>query len=130
MSRAYSLCLPMPPSTNHYWGQAGKRRYLTAKAELFREVVAARCKDAKVTRLSGRLSLMAWLCPPDKRKRDLDNFCGKALLDALQHGGMYEDDSQIDHLEVRRGPIRKGGGVDVIVCELGLTTWPAGMVEG
>lgn len=118
---AYSLCLPMPPSTNHYWGTSGKRRFLTGKATLFRQVVAARCQEAGVKPLQGRISVMAWLCPPDKRKRDLDNFCGKALLDALQHAGMYADDSQIDHFESRRAGIKKGGGVDVIVCEMGET---------
>jgi crossover junction endodeoxyribonuclease RusA len=120
MGMAYSLCLPMPPSTNHYWGVSGHRRFLTAKALLFRQIVAARCLDARVEPLQGRISVMCWLNPPDKRVRDLDNFCGKALLDALKHGGMYRDDSQIDHLEARRGKVTKGGGVDVIVCEMGM----------
>ena len=118
MGMAYSLCLPMPPSIIHYYVNTPKGKALTAKAKLFREVVAWRCREAHVEPLQGRISVMVWLCPPDKRKRDLDNFAGKALLDALQHAGMYRDDSQIDHLEVRRAPIKKGGGVDVIVCEM------------
>jgi crossover junction endodeoxyribonuclease RusA len=39
--------------------------------------------------------------PPDRRRRDLDNLL-KPTLDALQHGGVYEDDSQVDLLVVRR----------------------------
>jgi crossover junction endodeoxyribonuclease RusA len=118
MGMCYSLTLPMPPSTNHYYASRGGRRFLTRKALLFRLVVQARCLDASIKPLQGRLSVMAWLNPPDKRKRDLDNFCGKALLDALKHAGCYDDDSQIDHLEVRRGKVMKGGCVDVIVCEM------------
>lgn len=115
----YSLVLPFPPSTNHYWGTRGKARYLTDRAVEFRAAVAWRCKQAKVEPLQGRVSVMAWLCPPDRRRRDLDNFVGKAVLDALQHAGVYADDSQIDHLEVRRGGVVAGGRLDVIVGELG-----------
>ena len=45
--------------------------------------------------------------PPDKRKRDLDNIL-KSLLDALQHAGMYPDDSQIDVLSIARKTTFKG----------------------
>jgi crossover junction endodeoxyribonuclease RusA len=41
--------------------------------------------------------------PPDRRRRDIDN-CLKSLLDALQHGGAYADDSQIVRLFIEKGP--------------------------
>jgi crossover junction endodeoxyribonuclease RusA len=51
---------------------------------------------------------------PDRRARDLDNL-PKALLDALTHAGLWEDDSLIDELHIFRcGPI-KGGCVVVQV---------------
>lgn len=43
----------------------------------------------------------------------------KALLDALQAAGCYEDDSQIDQLIVRRRYQKKGGFVLVKVEDLG-----------
>lgn len=46
------------------------------------------------------MELSVTLCPPDKRKRDMDNFAGKALLDALTLAGVWADDSpdpQTDH---------------------------------
>ena len=46
--------------------------------------------------------------PPDKRRRDIDNV-QKALLDALQHGGAYGDDSQIVRLTIEKGDPLDGG---------------------
>ena len=38
--------------------------------------------------LSGNLSVAIDMCPPDRRRRDVDNI-QKSLLDALMHGGAY-----------------------------------------
>jgi crossover junction endodeoxyribonuclease RusA len=62
--------------------------------------------------------------PPDHRRRDIDNLI-KATADALQHAGVYEDDSQVDLLVVRRcEPDRPRGHVEVRVEELPLTRCP------
>ena len=46
--------------------------------------------------------------PPDRRRRDLDNL-KKALLDALTHARVWQDDWQVDDLRVgRRAPIKNG----------------------
>lgn len=66
--------------------------------------------------LPGRLRVRIKVCPPDRRRRDLDNV-QKALLDALEHGGVYADDGQIDRIEVERGPVTPGG---CVVVEVGL----------
>jgi crossover junction endodeoxyribonuclease RusA len=55
--------------------------------------------------------------PPDRRRRDLDNAM-KALLDALGHGGVYEDDGQIDRLEIERGTVVPGGKVVVRITSM------------
>ena len=46
--------------------------------------------------------------PPDRRRRDIDNM-QKALLDAMQHGGAYLDDSQIVRLAIEKGLPLAGG---------------------
>jgi len=51
--------------------------------------------------------------PPDRRRRDLDNLL-KSVLDALEHAGLYADDSQIDLLVTRRRMLVSGG--KLIVC--------------
>jgi crossover junction endodeoxyribonuclease RusA len=45
------------------------------------------------------LSIMAYY--PDQRRRDIDNLL-KAPLDALTYAGLWEDDSQIQALSIRK----------------------------
>jgi len=56
------------------------------------------------------------LHPPDRRRRDLDNAM-KALLDSLEHAGVYDDDSQIDDLRIVRGGIVPGGACVIEIRE-------------
>lgn len=59
--------------------------------------------------------LLAKVCPPDGRRRDLSNAI-KVLEDALVGGGVMDDDQQVDELHWYRGPIdRPHGYVDVTV---------------
>lgn len=99
-----ALMLPYPPSVNHYWRRVGRRTILSEEGRTFKErvahVVASEHRD-KALPLKGDVSLNVILCPPDKRKRDLDNVL-KALLDSLEYAGVYEDDAQVMHLEIRR----------------------------
>jgi len=61
--------------------------------------------------------------PPDRRRRDLDNI-QKPVLDALEHAGVYEDDSQVDLLITRRGPVSDGGSIRVQIEPLPLAKCP------
>ena len=63
-----------------------------------------------------RLSVMMVFRPRSKRICDIDNRI-KPVLDALQDAGVYDDDSQVDHLEMTRGLQMKGGGVVVFIGE-------------
>jgi crossover junction endodeoxyribonuclease RusA len=108
--------LPFPPSVNHYWRRVGPRTLISRGGRRFRDAVAGVLAAQGVAPLLGRLSVQVIACPPDRRKRDLDNL-PKALLDALQHGGAYLDDSQIDRLEVERGSVVPGGKVIVVLKE-------------
>jgi crossover junction endodeoxyribonuclease RusA len=63
---------------------------------------------------NARLKMSIGLNPPDKRKRDLDNPI-KPLWDALQHAGLFDDDSQIDKYDVVRGNQEKGGKCLVLI---------------
>lgn len=109
--------LPYPPTVNHYYGQARNgKKFIKPKGKKFRldvqEIVAQ--KQAKT--MEGRVSVFIAIYPPDKRKRDIDNVL-KALLDALTKAGVWDDDEQIDVLEIRRNTNVKGGLVKIVISE-------------
>lgn len=109
------LLLPFPPTTNTYWRTWKGRMILSARGRQYRtDVMAAILGNGKPNTFTGRLAVMIQFSPPDRRRRDLDNFT-KGLLDALQHAGVYEDDSQIDDLHLKRGPIVEHGEALVII---------------
>jgi len=56
------------------------------------------------------------LYPPDKRRRDLDNY-QKALFDSLTHARVWADDSQIKRFTVEWGVLTKGGKAEVTITE-------------
>lgn len=70
-------------------------------------------------RLEGELSVSLQLVPPDRRKRDIDNY-NKALLDALTHSGLWSDDSQIKSLAIEmQAPNKHNPHAAVVVSTLG-----------
>lgn len=115
------LALPFPPSVNAYYRSVAnpKRKgqvmvLISKKGREYRKAVANAVRlqwpQLPIRALTGRLSVTVFLSPPDKRKRDIDNY-HKALFDALTHAGVWEDDSQIDDkFTVRCVPV-KGGAV-------------------
>lgn len=99
------ITLPWPPSVNRYWRSVNGRVLIAAAGRQYRmgvELVAAiknfkRHGDANVV-----VRINAWF--PDKRRRDIDNVL-KAPLDALTSARVWNDDSQIVYLSIRRAGI-------------------------
>lgn len=108
--------LSYPPSVNHYWRRVGERTLISRAGRKYRKQVADELALQGVVAAEGSVGLFVSVHPPDRRRRDLDNIL-KALLDALQHGGAYRDDSQIDTLEVVRSDVLPSGKVTVLVME-------------
>lgn len=108
------LTLPFPPTVNHMWGFAGKRKYLKKEAHEFRRLVQEACIEANA-KIDGRIAIFIALYPPNNRKFDLDNRI-KALQDALEHAGVYLDDEQIDTIICVRRNVIKGGMCKVVLC--------------
>jgi len=88
-----TLDLPFPVSVNRLWrggkGRVFKSRQYTAWLYDAGNALVAQ-KPGKV---DGTYSLSVALSPPDKRKRDLDNFSTKAISDLLVAHGVVTDDS-------------------------------------
>lgn len=122
MDRAeVTITLPFPPSANRYWRYVtikGAPRVLISKAgRQYREAVGACLVAARARPLADDLAVEITLHPPDRRKRDADNSL-KCLLDSLQHGGLFEDDSQITDLTVRKRHPVEGGKAMVRVVQV------------
>ncbi len=97
-----------PPSVNHYWRRVGARTLISRGGRAFRSQVCSILAACGVQSLTGALVVDIRVHPPDRRRRDVDNV-QKALLDALEHGGAYVDDSQIIRLSIEKAnPIRGG----------------------
>ncbi len=110
-----TLAVSFPPSVNHYWRhvvlplkrntadgrQAFRVQALISedgrkyKRTVCREVMAQNAQY----RLSARVRIVVALYPPDRRRRDVDNYA-KALLDSLVEAGVLADDSQVDDLRL------------------------------
>ncbi len=101
--------LPYPPSVNHYYRRVGPRTLISRQGRRYRERICAILRSLRVRPIEGHLFLEVDLYPPDCRRRDLDNAM-KALLDALQHGGAYRDDSQVKEMHTHmREPMAPRG---------------------
>jgi crossover junction endodeoxyribonuclease RusA len=101
-----TLKLPWPPSTNAYYRVFKNRAILTKAARQYRETIVGLFGGHQP--LTGRLGIVIYVFPPDKRLRDLDNLL-KQPLDALQHAGVFLNDGQIDQLMIRRQNVEKPG---------------------
>lgn len=100
------ITLPWPPSVNLCWRSFRGRSILSARGRDFRREAIRCCRD--VEPITGPVSVKIYLYPPDRRRRDVDNYA-KAILDALVHAGVLEDDSQVDRLVLLRMPPEAGG---------------------
>ena len=121
-----TITLPYPPSVNHYWRRVGPRTLISREGRTFRKNVCALLAGGGGPRkppAGGRIALAMDAFPPDRRRRDLDNL-PKAVQDSLAHAGIYEDDSQIDVLIVRRCEVVRGGKLDVHIHDMPLRRCP------
>ena len=109
--------LPWPPSVNHYWRRQGNRYFVSSEGKAYRDELFYRCAPHRgLFKPHERLFVTIDAYPPDKRRRDLDNIL-KSLLDSLQYAGVYEDDSQIDCLTIKRNVLRENK-IIVTITEL------------
>jgi len=109
------LDLPYPPSINNYWIASGHRRFISKRGQEFRQAVWIECLQRRVPKL-GSQSLMVHIIlqPRNKKLMDIDN-CAKAILDSLEHAGIFNSDVQVQKLLIERGEQVKGGGCQVMI---------------
>jgi len=106
------LQLPYPPSVNTYWGFHGHRRFLTKKANEFKDIVKFIVLKSGVKFNDNLLMIDIKLYPPDRRVRDIDNNL-KPLFDSLVQADLMNDDRQIRRISVEFQEVFKGGKVEL-----------------
>lgn len=115
--------LMWPPSVNHEWMKARGRIILTPKGRTYRAYVAGKILAMRAhgvfpkTALTGDLAVAMELYPPDRRRRDVDNY-SKAVLDALTHARLWRDDSQVKRQTVTVREPKAGGQVVLTISAL------------
>lgn len=111
------LTLPMPPTINDYYGYNKKsgRRYVKKEGKLYREAIIKLVREKGWDfRANVPIAVEVLLNFGNRRRNDVDNRC-KGLLDALTHALVYEDDSLIDDLHLRRGRLTGEPNVKITI---------------
>lgn len=117
MLKPITLTLPMPPTINHYYGRNGKRTFVKDAGVRFRELVAEYCCHVIDEPISGRLSVSVTLHNGTNCLYDIDNRA-KSLLDSLTLAAVWNDDSQVDELILKRGRKINGGMCVVEISQI------------
>ena len=117
-----NLKLAFPPSVNHYWLHVPKRGVvLSREARAYRLSVQ---NDVfmqlgfNVQPIVLPVSVALLLYPPDKKRRDIDNYT-KGLFDSLTSAGVWLDDSQVKDLRISWKKPEKGGYAFVTIKTIG-----------
>ena len=122
------LMLPLCPSSNRYWSSRavpskkmpGKYIVLTYPStdaqKYIKHLGEIAIQRGFRFRTEKPLRMDVLVCPRDRREVDAHNY-SKCLCDAMEQVGVYENDSQIQDLRERLGPVIKGGRMIVSLWE-------------
>ena len=100
MPNPIQLRLTFPPSANRMYRNIGPKRTIMSK--VYRDWKAFNTGSINIKKgftHPSAVSIELALTPPDKRKRDLDNYI-KPVLDALEASGALENDNMVKRLNV------------------------------
>lgn len=94
----WRLVLPVPVSANRIWRTGKGRTYEAAQHRADKDAIAVRF--GRHGMLTGDIAVrVEWV--RERRVGDVDNFCGKPLLDWLK-GVLFADDNQVAELHMTR----------------------------
>lgn len=89
-----TIRLPFPPSVNALYRAVGGRSILSEKYRRWKREAGLELISQRPAKMPGAVSVEVELCPPNNRRRDIDNAGFKAVLDLLvTHQIIQGDDS-------------------------------------
>jgi crossover junction endodeoxyribonuclease RusA len=121
------LDIPYPPSINHYFSYYQGRPVLSKEARAYRSQVRRIAIAKGLKPLMVPIAIRIDIAPPDDRRRDCDNV-QKAVIDALQHAGVFWDDSQVVWLLSIKHQSKPNGNVKVQIDDAEARTLSAEVV--
>ncbi|MBP2856162.1 RusA family crossover junction endodeoxyribonuclease [Dickeya oryzae] len=118
------LTLPFPPSVNTYWRAPNKGplvgRHLISQAgrRFVNSLIASVLEQLqrKPSTMTQNVSVTVIFYPPDRSRRDLDNYF-KAVFDGLTHAGVWLDDKQVKRIVAEWGPITRPGKTEITITD-------------
>lgn len=111
------LRLDWPPSNNVYYRRARGLTIISDEGKAYVQRVKVMMMAAGIRRrdpIKERIAVRITTNQPTANRCDLDNF-QKVALDSMTKSGVWADDSLIDDLHIRRGPIVKGGSLSIAI---------------
>ena len=117
----FAITVPWPISANAYYTRG--KSWISQKGRIWRDLAIGQIWDQTGGRrpvpLVGRVSLTfeIWM-PDDRRRRDLDNYTGKHVIDMLTKSGVWEDDSQVWEIHQYRRGKRGRGEIRIEIKEI------------
>src|SRR6516164_2018760 len=96
-----TIDLPLPPGVNRLWRSNRGRVHRSAPYAAWLREAGWSLLEQRPKAVPGCVSVTISAGKPDKRRRDLDNIAGKAVLDLLTKHGVIEDDSKVLELSGR-----------------------------
>ncbi len=113
---ALTLNLPWPPSVNHYYVRTQSGGVALGPQAKAYHALVQRVAFSQPRFGQANVVLDVIACPPDARRRDLDNI-EKSLIDSLKEACVFDDDFQIKDKRIRFGKRVAGGCVIATVSE-------------
>ena len=93
----WACLLPYPPSVNRLWRYTSRGVYRTKSYTDWLSLAGAEINVRPGIEEPCKLEIKA--CPPDKRRRDIDNII-KPLMDCLEENCVIQNDSLVHELAV------------------------------
>lgn len=83
----------VPPSNNNFMGNSNKYYVYNSQKKKWKQIVLESLFESIPEKPLERVKISIHYIFPDRRKRDLDNYSGKFILDPLVEYGVIKDDN-------------------------------------